>query len=233
MHRTRLVITTVAATLLAVPAVVLANPTADDSEAGRRAELSRYPVTVTVSQPASGSTVGRSVTFSGTAKPDISLALDIDGVQYLDPRDRPMGDTGREYIPAAVSDANGRFTFTADLSGNSVLIDSNGNRKPLTAGPHTFLLSELYSPVSGKSPDIRLTVQDAAAPARAEQPAATVTPSASPSAVPTAVAASDTKVESATHIEPWLAALLAAVGGALIVLLAHRFSPHRTTGSKR
>lgn len=148
------------------------------------------PVTVRVTSPANGATVGRSVTFTGTARPDVGLAVLIDGNVYIPPQDRGATE-GRDGSPAGSADAGGRFSFTINLSGQAVQEAEGAAVHTVPAGRHSFVVSELYVPEAGQSTPITLTVSDGAATqteeAATSAPSPTPTPTPSPTASPLAL----------------------------------------------
>lgn len=167
------------------------------------------PVTVTVSSPANGVTVGRTITFTGTARPDIGLSVLIDGNVYIPVQDRGESE-GRGLSNAGNADANGRFSFTIDLSGQAIKEAEGAAVRAVPAGRHTFVVTELYAPDAGQSQPIVLNVTDGTVDqAEAEAPSvATPTPTATPSPTASPLAA-DT-----TGRPDWVMLVLAgAIGG--------------------
>lgn len=200
-----------------------------------RSEVEAYPQTITINSPSSGTSVGRSVTFSGSAKPDTSLGVLIDGKQYLDVRDRQSSDEGRDYY-SFKSDGTGQYSFSLDLNGSSVVMDPGGTRQALPAGTHTFMVHEMYAPTGGRSPLLQLSVTDGPSGAttrgsgQTNRPAvasgtsatASVSPLATPSAVVSALPAAEVKGFS---ISPPIVLGLLTLLGVLLVTFIHRISP--------
>lgn len=166
------------------------------------------PVTVQVTSPASGTAVGRTVTFTGTAKPNIGLSVLIDGNVYIPLQDRGTSE-GRGLSNAGTADANGRFTFTIDLNGQAVKEAEGAAVQTVSAGRHSFVVTELYAPDAGQSQPITLTVTEGAAePATAAEATPTPTPSATPSPTASPLAAG-----ASGEIDWPKLALAAALGG--------------------
>lgn len=150
------------------------------------------PVTVTVTSPANGATVGRTVTFTGTAKPNIGLSVLIDDDVYIPDQDRGTTES-REYAPTGTADRNGRFSFTINLDGEAVREAEGGASTAVTPGRHAFVVTELYADDAGQSAPITLTVDDNQRSDAAAETEGILAPTPTPTPSPTASLAPDVK----------------------------------------
>lgn len=182
-------------------------------------ELNALPVTVRVDSPTDGATVGRSVTFSGTATVGAGLTLAVDGLSYVDPRDRGPAEERGAATPGT-ADASGRFSFTVNLNGSDVLVNDQSQSQALAAGSHEFTVYELYAPNSGKSQPVTLMVSDGASTTSQASTVPTKTPSPSPTVTSAMV--------KGTWDASWIIGLLiATLFGGLVGYGSFRLFRHR------
>ncbi|MSU75963.1 hypothetical protein EXS54_00585 [Patescibacteria group bacterium] len=178
---------------------------------------------VRITTPSNGSVVGRTFVISGTASPDTAVSLTIDGLQYIDPRDRGVSE-GRDASNPAVADTSGRFSFTVSLSGSQVVSSGTGQQLPVSGASHQFMVYELYAPDSGQSAPITLTIRDQSA-AQSNQTVSDVdvtpSPTASPSPSPS-VSPEPAKTKDAFDTNRVLGLLAAGVLGGLAAYGLHR-----------
>ena len=205
----------------------------------------------TITSPANGVTVGRTFALAGTIKPTRGyqqyISVQIDGEYYVDPKNRNFdpNNTTQEYF-TALTDLQGNFNYTIDLSGEHVTeqyvynMANNGStstriRHGVTAGAHKITVG-YYGPCSDAG-ELALTVKEDAPKAAApvvqytEAPKPTPTPSASPSITPTPEAVADS---TGKKIPPAWWVVFGVLGGVASLLLGQqgwKWYRHRKSGT--
>jgi hypothetical protein len=190
---------------------------------------------VSVTHPSPNASVGRSLTVTGSSGPETGLEVQIDGQRYLNPADR-IQTSAREYANVAVSDGTGRFTFTLDFNGPSVVQDANGQRHGLVPGNHQFVVHETMAPNAGRSAAVSFTLVDPQPPVAShpdsQHTGATQLSASSPAASPSAgpkprIGAQSKTTRTAPGVWIMLAAGLLGIGA---VTAAHRLTTNRSDG---
>lgn len=128
---------------------------------------------MSLSSPASGSTVGRTVTITGNTGVNCELNVlvdqfaDANSIYYIRPEDRAMfrNNAGSGIPAVGKSNENGGFSLTLQLQGSEVILPKNGQLGPLSAGWHTFrvragLCVDNLPAEDSEYSDIILNVQD-------------------------------------------------------------------------
>ncbi len=217
-------VTTLAALLAATPA------------------LAHESTTVTISTPSAGAVIGTAFPLSGTvAEGGGSLGLTIDGKHYLTAeqrRDPGITQEGTLFGETPAGTTNAPFSVTLDLNGTNVVASGeNGQiREGVAPGRHVLKVCQYYGEHTGCG-EITVTVagsqpgQKQVAPTKLPEATVSQRTSATPSPSPTTAAsvAPAAQVKASNGVSPAWAVAGLTVLGLLIVLITHRFSPHRGT----
>jgi hypothetical protein len=191
-------------------------------------------VATTVSLPTNNSTVGRVFTVQGKIKQTIQggaeyqngpIVIFIDDGFYILPERRGNPDKQGEIFP--LTRADGSFTVSIDLNGNSVIEQSDGSEKSVSDGKHVLRVSGYGDGCQAAPPaEVTLNVQSAA-PAAArvvtqttQKPLPALTPTPSPSIAPVMASSSPEAKTGGASLNPAVALGLGALLGAAILALA-------------
>lgn len=146
------------------PASASATPSSAQYRPQDRGPACEEP-SLTVTEPALGSTIGRTPVFVGSGlSPNALVTLQIDYDFYLWPAER----AGPSVIESANprGDGNGNFRLQLDLRGNHVVFTGAANAmgglatRGVREGPHRFLITEYQGPCPAFSEELHYTVRD-------------------------------------------------------------------------
>lgn len=119
---------------------------------------------VTVTEPAPGSTIGREPVFvSGGLSPNTPISIHIDSDFYLFPAERTESRLIESAKPRTAADGN--FRLQLDLSGDRVVFTGEANAmgvvptRGLSEGVHRFLISEELGACAAFSQELHYTVR--------------------------------------------------------------------------
>lgn len=193
------------------------------------------PLQATITSPASGSTVGRTFSFTGTANPNCNLM----GYSIQD-------SAGKTTFPQGLSQSNGTFRQQVDISA-LVAANEQGGKVVLADGVITINVFDQHCAGQTK---LSLNLQNAppAASTGTHNQTATQVPASVSSATPSATSSVDLSVKAVAATSesktagasssPWTAIIAFIVGGLLVAgaeALMHRDPNHpgHARGSRR